>query len=71
MVGWHHRLDGHGFGWTQDLVMDREAWRAAVYGVIKSWTRLSDSTELINCWWKCKFVQPVGNCMEFPQEPKK
>ena len=26
----------------QELVLDREAWRAAVYGISKSWTRLSD-----------------------------
>ena len=31
----------------QELVMDRKAWHAAVHGVTKSWTRLSDWTELI------------------------
>ena len=33
-------------GELQELVMDRKAWRAALHGVAKSRTRLSDSTEL-------------------------
>ena len=47
MVGWHRWLDGHEFEQTPGLVMYREAWRAAVHGVSKSRTRLSDWTELI------------------------
>ena len=30
----------------REIVMDREAWRAAIYWVAKSWTRLSNQTEL-------------------------
>ena len=46
MVGLHHQLNAHGFRWTPGVGDDREAWRAAVYGVTKSWIQLSDWTEL-------------------------
>ena len=47
MAGWHHRdsID-MSFGGLWELVMYREACRTAVHGVTKSWTRLSDWTEL-------------------------
>ena len=45
MAGWHHWLDGREFE-LRELVLDREAWRAAIHGVAKSWTRLSDWSDL-------------------------
>ena len=46
MVGWHHQLMDMSLSELQELVMDREPWRAVIYGVTKSWTRLSNWTEL-------------------------
>ena len=45
MVRWHHWLNGMSLSKLQELVMDREAWRAAVHGVTKSPTRLRDWTD--------------------------
>ena len=43
MVGWHHQLNGHEFEQVLKLVMDREAWCAAVHGV-----KGLDMTEQLN-----------------------
>ena len=44
-------------GELQELMMDKEAWHAAIHGVTKSWTRLNDWTGL-NCT-VLKEIQPV------------
>ena len=42
MAGWHHLLDGHEFKQAPGIGDDREAWCAAVCGITKSQTGLSD-----------------------------
>ena len=42
MAGWHHGLDGREFDKLREMVMDREAWRAAIHGVAESRIRLSE-----------------------------
>ena len=50
-------------GELQELVMDREAWRVAVHRVAKSWTQLSDWTELnrLSCSMCGIFLDQGGN----------
>ena len=48
----------------QELGMDREAWHAAVLGVTKSWTRLSDWTELIFMGNELSLYWPPGYFFE-------
>ena len=59
MVGWHHRLHGMSLRNLRELVMDREAWRAAVHVVTNCWTQLNiwtglnwtESNHPIFCHW--------------------
>ena len=42
MAGWHTDSIDMSLGELRELMIDREAWHAAIHGIAKSWTRLID-----------------------------
>ena len=61
---------GMGLGRLWELVMDREAWRGVIHGVVKSQTQLSDWTELRDCIWHyipARFIYSLKEFVHFPQ----
>ena len=62
MAGWHHRLDAHEFEWTPGVGDGQGGLRAAIHGVAKSQTRLSNWIELN--WTECNhnFTLFISEC---------
>ena len=55
-VGGHHQLNGHESEQTPEIVEDRGLWCAAVHGVAKSWTWLSDWTTTTTVMDTCRYT---------------
>ena len=47
----------------QEMVIDREAWRAVIHGVAKSWIQLSNWTELN--WYMKYILEPLYTNLDF------
>ena len=82
MVGWHHWLMDIGLSKLWEMVKDRKVWHAAVHGVAKSQTRLSDwrtrylfklcyelGPLFLPCWGKTLLYRLCISKMLFLQEP--
>ena len=75
MAGWHHWLNGHEFEWTLGAGDGQGGLACCVHGVAKSWTWLSDWTELIGrfsslvfCWGflcLCSSLILTCNCLSW------
>ena len=56
MIGWHHWLSGHSLSKLWELVMNREAWDAAIHGVAES-----DTTEQLD-WTELNWMYKILGC---------
>ena len=73
MVGWHHWLDGPTFELTPRLVIDRDAWCAAVHGVTKSQTQQRLNWTELN-WkglWRSRFFLSYSTNYEHSRMQKR
>ena len=69
MVGWHHRFMDMNLGKLREMVKDRKAWNAAVHGVTKSQTWLSDWTTESQPLCEPIFRSKQGNSEEWGALP--